>query len=56
MTNPFSPTASAVDENEEAYGVDSYEPVSRPEFRADESRLSIRDEDDYGQAGRTLKV
>jgi len=56
MTNPFSPTASAVDENEEAYGVDSYEPVSRPEFRADESRLSIRDEDDYGQAGRTLKI
>ncbi|KLO19652.1 hypothetical protein SCHPADRAFT_52917 [Schizopora paradoxa] len=60
LTNPFSPSASTkgfdVDENEEAYGADSYEPVTRPELHPDESRLSIRDEDDYGRAGRTLKI
>jgi len=60
LTNPYSPSASGkgfnADENEEAYGTDSYEPVTRPELHGDESRLSIRDEDDYGRAGRTLKI
>lgn len=48
LPNPF-----AKSEDEEAYGADSYVPV-RPDY--DESRNSLRDDDDYGRVGRTLKV
>lgn len=48
LPNPFTRS-----DDEEAYGADSYVPT-RPEY--EESRLSLRDDDDYGRVGRTLKV
>ena len=53
LPNPF-----AKDENEDAYAQDSYFPAQAightPEEQAE--RASVRDEEDYGRGGRTLKV
>lgn len=53
LPNPFARDGGS---DEDAYGVDSYVPAGRNSPSHDESRMSIRDEEDYGRAGRTLKV
>lgn len=63
LPNPHSPAppmpknAPSQEEigDDEAYGVDSYYPV-RPSVPQEDSRMSLRDEVDYGRAPRTLKV
>ena len=51
LPNPFAKDAAS---DEDAYGAESYYPLGRESH--DESRASIRDEEDYGLAGRKLKV
>jgi len=63
---PAPPYSEAFDsaleaDDEDAYGVDSYLPMqqhapTRPPLPDEQSGMSIRDEDDYGRGGRTLKV
>jgi hypothetical protein len=62
LPNPHSPGPSAKAQSQEgpadddeAYGADSYYPV-RQTPQQEDSRMSLRDEDDYGKATRTLKV
>ncbi|KAH8114259.1 hypothetical protein DFH11DRAFT_1727246 [Phellopilus nigrolimitatus] len=52
LPNPFARDGA---DDDEAYGADSYFP-SRPEYSQEDGRMSINDEEDYGRAGRTLKV
>ena len=55
LPNPFARDGGS---DEDAYGVESYIPAvnGRQSPDHDDGRMSIRDEEDYGRAGRTLKV